>query len=97
MVKHFIHRRMPSGADREEEDVYVMRALVDVLKGRGGVNVLKSKDLLHRVLVLHTCETVFSSVVSFQPFLFCCCVIDGERSQVLAFKKDKKNKTKQKV
>lgn len=47
-------------------------------------NVLKSKGLLHRILSSILVK-LFSSVVSFKPSLFCCCVIDCEHSQVLAY------------
>lgn len=79
--------------DREEEDVYVTRAFIvrGCSKKRGGggyIYVLKSKSLLHRILSAILVK-LFSSVVSFKPSLFCCCVIDSEHLQVLAYKKER--------
>lgn len=70
--------------------MYVTRAFVVrgcSKKGVVGViYVLKSKSLLHRILSSILVK-LFSSVVSFKPSLFCCCVIDREHLQVLAYKK----------
>lgn len=55
-------------------------------KKRGLVGVIYV--LLHRILSSILVE-LFSSVVSFKPSLFCCCVIDSEHWQVLAYKKKK--------
>lgn len=70
--------------------MYVTRAFIVSGCSKKGVvgviYVLKSKSLLHRILSFILVK-LFSSVVSFKPSLFCCCVIDSEHLQVLAYKK----------